>query len=673
MDEFIWQDIVDNVTKASGEPINQMAKAVQENRDTLNKIPTTYAKKTEIPDISGKEDKANKGVAGGYAGLDKNGRILSEQLPVNIVTSGEITEIIESVNLYNPNDPDVLVDYGFANATNTEGLQEASGYTVSGFIPVEVGKVLYRNNGWVAKAQNVQIERLLFYDESKTFISGKKASRPAQGYVVPEGAAYCRVQISSSYANFILNYDEIKPYEPYHEPITRVKENYIEVEIEKEEVTPQKTNFFNFKYPDVNLFNPKACDWEYNSFESGAWNTKRKGFTTTDYISVVAGNIYHLVSLLTNNKGYNWSASFYDSEKTYLSANSSNSATSGTKDITIPEGAMYVKISIPTSTDNDTRQEYNKQIMIWNYTEYGDIYSEVGFIPYGGIPYIPHNMLELLMNSPEKVMSALTEKDMFSFNPLYGKTAVFFGDSIFLGVGSNTVGGLFLANDNYKTPFSSEAYYNYAPPARLIFENNPSMTIYNYAVGGATFAQTAGNTFTDLDGAERNNWIVTQVNQFIADYLAGNVHMPDYIIFEGGINDLIRSLTLGELQEGYGDNVGQSVGSATYEPDLTTTIGGFEDIAKKLFTYFRSSKIGYCSSPPVRDYSYTKCESCFEMIYSACKKWGIPYFDTFHTTGSIYTKDADGGTDGYNVSIHPSLAFNRDRWTPKLESFMRTL
>lgn len=180
MEKFEWQDIVDGETEVSGEPINRMAKVVQENRDFINKLPTDFelqknknvaggyagldknaklakdqmpndtaflnedglipddyisdniAKKTDIPapvDISGKEDVANKGVAGGYASLDENGKVPTSQLPDNIGGDSETALIIPSDIEYE------IVEGVKLNAQGKALIEDADCFTVYIKIP----------------------------------------------------------------------------------------------------------------------------------------------------------------------------------------------------------------------------------------------------------------------------------------------------------------------------------------------------------------------------------------------------------------------------------------------------------------------------------------------------------------------------------------------------------
>ena len=97
-----------------------------------------------------------------------------------------------------------------------------------------------------------------------------------------------------------------------------------------------------------------------------------------------------------------------------------------------------------------------------------------------------------------------------SANPLKNKILFNFGDSIAAGDGNNGKGYAELLGEKY------------------------GLLVTDYANGGATLGDTASNNIT------------SQVDTAIA-----NGVNPDYILIEGGTNDIVNSVALGSIANDY--------------------------------------------------------------------------------------------------------------------------
>ena len=173
-------------------------------------------------------------------------------------------------------------------------------------------------------------------------------------------------------------------------------------------------------------------------------------------------------------------------------------------------------------------------------------------------------------------------------NPLPGKTALFFGDSICDGV---------TAQDN-KDGWAG----------RIVPKNE--MAWFNYGTSGGTFVEISGRTN-----------IVRTIDTAINDF-----PNADYIVFEGWTNDAdLNAITLGTYDPNdYG---------GTY--DTTTFSGAFETAIYKILTYWRTAHVGYIVAQKMGRIQTSLDErySFFVRAMEICKKWGIQYLNLWD--GSI--------------------------------------
>lgn len=167
----------------------------------------------------------------------------------------------------------------------------------------------------------------------------------------------------------------------------------------------------------------------------------------------------------------------------------------------------------------------------------------------------------------------------------------------------------------------------------------------NVGLDGATISESK-NSVTDQIKANQND-----------DY--------DYIILQGGINDMHKKIPLGEVSEGF----------ERIEFDDTTFVGGLE----KLFYYTKKfnpdSKIGfiitYETPNSIWGGTVTDRDEQNKLIKEVCEKWDIPYLDLYDgvvydngkiisysdllkvETGECFYKDKPTevhlDTEGYNV------------------------
>jgi putative cell wall-binding protein/lysophospholipase L1-like esterase len=193
----------------------------------------------------------------------------------------------------------------------------------------------------------------------------------------------------------------------------------------------------------------------------------------------------------------------------------------------------------------------------------------------GGSGVVSHSTISNLIQKLGCSSEFLT-----AYEILNGKKLLNFGDSIAKGTGNNNIG--------------------YAE----IIGGKTDMICYNYAVGGAVFG-------TDKNRPTRSR-IPAQVDLAIKNGID-----PDYIIFEGGTND-ISFADLGKITEGY-----------TASLDLDTFCGGMEYCCKTLLTNYYDKKIIF-----VRVHNRVSSNKTLQKVYGdkaieICKKWRIPYVDLY--------------------------------------------
>lgn len=225
----------------------------------------------------------------------------------------------------------------------------------------------------------------------------------------------------------------------------------------------------------------------------------------------------------------------------------------------------------------------------------------------------------------QKLSDLITE-----LSPLKGKTLYVDGDSIANGAGSgNYAFGEFL-RDKY------------------------GMELTKGAVNGATLL---------VDDTHTNS-ICKRITQLTGEY--------DYIIFDGGINDVSQSLPLGSKTYHYNGGY-----------DTTTTLGALEQICYYLVTnYFDSKKLFVIvhkiltvDNPVIP----TKERDAFAEIKDVLIKWGIPFVDIYNDTNlgafnsvinNAYFKL---NSSGEGDRVHPTKEAYEKFYMPLIEAKIKTL
>ena len=191
--------------------------------------------------------------------------------------------------------------------------------------------------------------------------------------------------------------------------------------------------------------------------------------------------------------------------------------------------------------------------------------------------------------------------DDIEFNPLSNKTILFNGDSI---VHSNLN-----SDPQIITPIAPNDNRGWVARTQI---NNPNSICYGYGVSGTTITKRNNQNDSILERC------VTMFTQH---------PNADYIILEGGINDMFLALPIGEITNGYND---------TY--DEYTFCGALESMFRYITLNFKGKKCGFINIFKVP--SCTNQKYYVPKIIDICKKWQIPMLDLYNESDLNYYLDS---------------------------------
>lgn len=168
---------------------------------------------------------------------------------------------------------------------------------------------------------------------------------------------------------------------------------------------------------------------------------------------------------------------------------------------------------------------------------------------------------------------------------LAGKSALFIGDSVQYGQGNSGKGWSYYIEEEYALD-----------------------TVKKVAVSGSSFTKNSSGT----------DRIINQFKNLTGDY--------DFVILEGGINDLTYGSTWGTVSTDY-----------TIVNNSTVVVEAIEETIHTILTKYPNSKIGYIllynTEDSGRNGHDTQLDAYHELILSIFNKWNIPVFDMY--SGSV--------------------------------------
>lgn len=117
-------------------------------------------------------------------------------------------------------------------------------------------------------------------------------------------------------------------------------------------------------------------------------------------------------------------------------------------------------------------------------------------------------------------------------------------------------------------------------------------------------------------------------NKWLTDTIISHANEKyDYVIMQGGINDVLYNTPLGEISNSKSEN----------DFDVNTFAGGFESYIYNAKKYFKDAKIGYIITYYTPNYtergqkwSYDDYNKYIMMAKKILDKWNIKYLDLFN-------------------------------------------
>lgn len=222
-----------------------------------------------------------------------------------------------------------------------------------------------------------------------------------------------------------------------------------------------------------------------------------------------------------------------------------------------------------------------------------------------------------------------------------GKTVLFMGDSFMEGFGARVADGIETAQNPIRTPAEADA----APMrgwAQTFKARYPKSNTHNLSIYGATIAYQSNNP--------------SLMGQLV--YMFDQQLHPDYVVFDGGANDVFQGITAGSMtaEDAYATMDWDTFNYNTYQ-----TIPCLEAIFS-LFAENRPETRLLFVSPPPMDVTLTSemqtaVNNMKATIKTVCDKWGVAHIDIIGkgSKNTIYSNN----TEYYTASdkIHPLQRF----------------
>lgn len=227
-------------------------------------------------------------------------------------------------NLFNPNDPDVVVGYYVNDASGA--LLPNAVYSATGWIPVTPGATYTQNRS--------SEYRCAWYDSNKTYISGGMALT----VTAPAGAAFLRFSYYTSVTgSFQIEVGSTStfyaPYSATAPPSQLRAASVSESKIAPASVGYDKTKFIKTGKNLFNILDPNVVLGKFVDKVTGSLNTNAS-YNTTGFIPVVAGSAYTV-----STKTY---LGWYDANRAFIFG---SAETDTNKTQAAPAGAAYLRAS----------------------------------------------------------------------------------------------------------------------------------------------------------------------------------------------------------------------------------------------------------------------------------------------------------------------------------------
>lgn len=172
--------------------------------------------------------------------------------------------------------------------------------------------------------------------------------------------------------------------------------------------------------------------------------------------------------------------------------------------------------------------------------------------------------------------AVVTQSSLNSGYSLSGKKILILGDSI-----------------NYGSSWSNGF-------ANVLMEEYPGAEVLNAAQSGKTLANN--QIYSGLTLAQQNSFVA------------------DYILINGGINDLTRSVALGEIAASYD----------TSSLDTATMLGGLEYLFANVQNAMPTAKIVFFNTHKSKTLDLATQKNAWAKVDEICQKYGVVYVDIFN-------------------------------------------
>lgn len=214
-----------------------------------------------------------------------------------------------------------------------------------------------------------------------------------------------------------------------------------------------------------------------------------------------------------------------------------------------------------------------------------------------------------------------------SSSPYDGKTIVMFGDSIVAGWGWQDGKGV----------------------TEPLKEKYPAGTWINKAISGANMAEKSGASHAS---------ILSTVKGYMGE--------ADYILLEGGTNDVNNGVPMGDAAAGYDASYNESSFCGALESALQI-INDRYPLARKLFLIPHSF---------AKDNSYV--DAIHDKAIEICEKWNMPILDMrkmsqIALTSANKAKYTRNPNTNQGDGVHPTETWYRAFYCPVVDQFMRSL
>jgi lysophospholipase L1-like esterase len=537
----------------------------------------------------------------------------------------------------NINDPlnAILGKYMDPNGTTPTN----SGYNIYGPFNVTQGETVRSVN---TDGANTKFRKVAAKNSSGQFSvsDGFDSTLLLDYYTVPADITQIYVSISSHWPPsniMIYKGDEstifIQPYKRTLNDLNIVTSNlnYRAVTSEKIGIGEVKTEHVDFIAKSDNIFEFETItDNAFKELNGSVTNTAT--YFYSDYIIVSEGDVIKASHRFGRNVHLR-KVTAYTAIGTVQSGlgqdgGSVTQVVDAVSTYTVPTGINLIIISISKTNANGSLPE-DLMISIGSdpptFVEYGETLQDV---------HVPLSNVQGLVATLDVMNNALID---LGGAILEGKTLLNLGDSIAAGAGNTYGDGL-----------TAKAY------GKQIAEKN-GMVYVTVASGGATLSRQF-NT----------NNLCRQID----DAIVANV-LPNYILIEGGTNDISAGATQGAITTGYGE-------ADTFNQN--TSIGALEYCFRRMRDVWPTVKTVFVRVHNMSSRDAARQKELGNAILDVCEKWGVPPVDLYKEGGMntnlvnvrnlycnwTYTPETGDGT-------HPNTLAYSTWYVPPIEVKMKSI